>query len=175
MRKLFFLIFLFCSHFSFSHEFFFSFAEVEYNEMNGRIEVSLTATTHDLDKHLRALDKDFKGLDKVSSDSTGLNFVEKELNRCLVFAIPQENSTLDGFGVIYFHLDGIETALNGTVAIYLSAEYRSPLSKLEVTFDLLMDDLPDQQNKLTFIYRGKKSTFVFLPNQRTQLIDLTHP
>jgi hypothetical protein len=158
---------------SYAHEFFFAFAEVEYNEVNGRFEVSITATTHDLDKQLRAVDAQFKGLQQASGDSLSYALVESELNKHFSFSFLQENSIMDGTNAFYFQLDGIETQLNGTVVLYLSAASRTVNDKMEVTFDLLMEQFPEQQNKLTFIYRGKKSTLVFLPNQRTQLIELT--
>jgi hypothetical protein len=41
-----------------------------------------------------------------------------------------------------------------------------------ITFNLLMDSFPEQQNKLTFHFREKKSTFVFLESNQKQLIDL---
>lgn len=174
MRNLLFLFYLFFYSFSFSHEFFFAFAEVEYDEMNGRFEVSVTATTHDLDKSLRSVDPGFKGLYQANGDSSSFNLIERELNLHFSASSKSDNSILDGTNAIYFRLDGIETELNGTVHLYLSSEYRSNLAPLEFTFDLLMDDFSEQQNKLTVIHRGKKSTFVFLPNQRTQIIELTH-
>ncbi|MFN6015023.1 MAG: DUF6702 family protein [Flavobacteriales bacterium] len=173
MRNLLFLTLLFCSSFSFGHEFFFAFAEVEFDELKGRFEASVTLTSHDLDQSLRSMEPNFKGLYKAESDSMSRNLVEREINRHFSIVIPTKNSVLDGANAIYFHLEGIEIELNGTIHLYLSAEHRTVPEKLEVTFDVLMDEFPEQQNKLTLIYRGKKSTNVFLPNQRTQLIELT--
>lgn len=173
IRILIFTCILFFTSMASAHEFFFAFAEIEYDEMKGRFEVSVTATTHDLDRSLRLIDPNFKGLQQANDDSLSYNLIERELNRHFSAAPKTDNSILDGTNAIYFRLDGIETELNGTVHLYLSADCRSNPGTLEFTFDLLMDDFPEQQNKLTIIYRGRKSTFVFLPNQRTQIIELT--
>ena len=53
MKKFLFIFFFTCFSTSLNaHEFYFSFAEVEYNEVSGKLEVSLSVTAHDFDLYL---------------------------------------------------------------------------------------------------------------------------
>jgi hypothetical protein len=60
---------------------------------------------------------------------------------------------------------------NGTTNVYLSCPLNGN-SPTGVFFDLLMDFYPQQQNKMTFIHRESKSSYVFLPYSRKQEIIL---
>ena len=44
-------LFIICNSFaSMAHEYFFSFAEMEYNDVTRKFEITITATTHDIEK-----------------------------------------------------------------------------------------------------------------------------
>ena len=83
------------------------------------------------------------------------------------------NSQIESDQLPYqFQIEGYNLRLDGNLEIYLSSDLLKPGTMLTVVFDLLMDKFPEQQNKLTFIFRNKKHTLNFTPNKRYQTIDL---
>lgn len=174
MRHILFFIAFFSVFSSFGHEYFFAFAEVEYDELNGRLEATLIVTTHDFEKYLQKNKIIEHDLSRYKTDTTTIQFIENEINKHFHLNLNPglENSITEGAELFHFKLEGYEIQLTGTVEFYLSYELNRPLEIFEVLFDLLMNEYPQQQNKLTFSYRGTKKTYVFLSNKRTQLIDL---
>lgn len=175
MRNTLFLIFFFCTSFSYSHDYFFAFAEVEYDEMNGQIEATITLTTHDLERILQQkgiIETDLKG---TKNDSIKMLQIEHEILSHFIIKeafLLSEESHSESSSIGNLKLDGFETDLSGTVQFYFSAALKKPVETIEVVFDLLMDEYKNQQNKITLIHRNNKRTFIFLPSKRTQLIDL---
>lgn len=152
---------------SFGHDYYFAFAEVEYEEMNSSIEATIRISTHDFEKTLRDKKLITKELSLIEQDSAILVILEKEIESHFWINPGSSNGrNLD------LHLDGFEILKTGVVEFYLSANVQDPVKQFEVGFDILMDELPLQQNKLTFINRNKKMNYVFLPNKRTQIIAL---
>lgn len=174
MRKALFIFFVILSSWSYAHDYFFAFAEVEYDELNGRIEATVTMTTHDFERYLQKNQIIQHDLATCLNDTVKMQSIENELNKHFYFDLSplSENSILDGYESFHFELDGFETQLTGIVQFYLSTDLNRPLENFIVVFDVLMDDYAQQQNKLTFINRGKKQTYVFLPTKRSQIIDL---
>lgn len=174
MRNAFFIFFVILNSCAFAHDYFFAFAEVEYDELNGRLEASVTVTTHDFERYLQKKEILQGEINSCIGDSVKLQVLENELNKYFYLNLNplSENTILEGVESFHFELEGFETQLTGTVQFYLSSELKRPLESFEVTFDLLMDEYPEQQNKLTFINRGQKRTYVFLQAKRTQIIDL---
>lgn len=174
MRNALFIFFVILNTCVFAHDYFFAFAEVEYDELNGRVEATVTVTTHDFERYLQKKEILQGEINSCLGDSFKLQAIEKELNKCFYLNLNplSENSIMDGIESFHFKLDGFETQLTGTVQFYLSSDLKRPLESFEVTFDLLMNEYPEQQNKLTFINRGQKRTYVFLQTKRTQIIDL---
>jgi len=167
MKKALFIFILFISSVSYGHEYYFAFAEVEYNEMDGKIEATIRVSTHDLEKALRDKKLITKDLSALSQDTLSLSVLEKEIEAHFSISLKDASGkSLD------FILEGYETQKTGIVEFYLSADLKKNAQQLDITFDLLMDEFPEQQNKLTFIYRTSKITLVFMPNKRTQTIDL---
>lgn len=164
MRKALFILILLMSSVSYGHDYFFAFAEVEYNEMNSKVEVTIRVSTHDFEKSLRSKSLISKDLSVLSQDTNTLSILEKEIEDH--FTISSLEQTID------LQLEGFETQKTGIVEFYLSAEVKNNPNQLDIKFDLLMDEFPEQQNKLTFIYRMSKRTLVFMQNKRTQSIDL---
>lgn len=146
---------------SHAHEFYFAFAEVSYDELTERIEATIILTSHDLEKSLTISGNNIRlSSDKVL-DSVAISTIEKELNKGFYLQSGGVNS--------YLKLDGYETLLNGTTQFYLSGIFRKNEGST-IHFPLLMDVFPDQQNKLTWIFRGEKETYVFLPAMTSQKI-----
>lgn len=157
-----------------AHSYFFAFAEVEYNEVNGKIEATITATAHDLERYLQKKNILQKNLSDCTNDSISLSIIEKVINEHFALTINpnDENSIMDGNELFMLHLDGIEIQMTGTIQIYLSGTLKREINSVNVFFDLLMDEYPDQQNKATFIYRENKKTLVFLPTHKSETIEL---
>lgn len=148
-----------------AHEFYFAFAEMEYNEMESRFELTITATTHDVERSMSEKGLLVSGKPLNNKDTFLLQVLEKDLNHHFELTLKGVEQRLN------FKLEGFETELTGITRFYLSCP--SPLSSIvsmNVFFDFLMDTFPDQQNKLTFIYRGNKQTVAFLPSNKTQTI-----
>lgn len=157
---------LFHSFFGMSHDFFFSFAEVELDELNGRIEVTIVATTHDIEKELRIENSPFTLISGNENDSTFLKLMEEKINRDFQIQINGTHEKL--------RLDGVEIMLNGVTNLFLSGNMVESVNKLDLYFAFLMKTFPDQQNKATILFRGQKKTAVFLPNMPKQTIKLTN-
>ncbi len=162
MKQILFVLLLLSSTYSFSHDYFFAFAEVEYDEYNARVEATLVMTTHDFESYLKKNNIISKELSFYKNDSLVLKQVETEVLKH--FSI--NNSSIGAFT-----LEGYEIELTGMIQVYLTAPILSPSEGVDIQFDLLMDDFKEQQNKLTFIYRDQKTSYIYLQNKRTQHID----
>ncbi len=173
MKKLvfIFLISCFASELN-AHEFYFSFAEVEYNEVSGKLEVSLSATAHDFDLYLEKKGVDVNPLESCGTDSLSLKLLEQEINSHLIFESTQENTITQGTEMIWLKLEGIEVLLNGIVYFYMSASVNQIPEELKIKFNLLMSVFSDQQNKMTFKYREQKYDLIFLKQEPSQTIKL---
>lgn len=173
--RLLFILFLGAFVNSHAHETYFSFAEMEYNELSGKMEATLTATAHDLEKYYQK-DGKIKGeLSKALLDSSVFKMFESELNNHFYIDLDPfgQNSTMDGAEMVNFQLEGFEFELTGLVRFYLSCHLSRPIENtFGITYNLLMDTYPEQQNKLTFIHREKRATFVFLQTNQKQFIDI---
>lgn len=162
MKHVLFVFLILSSSYSFAHDYFFAFAEVEYDEYNARVEATVVMTTHDFESYLRKKNIITKELSYYKNDSLILKQVESEILKH--FSI--SNSSVGAFS-----LEGFEIELTGMIQVYLTAPILSPAEGLDIQFDLLMDEFKEQQNKLTFIYRDQKTSYVYLQNKRSQHID----
>lgn len=173
MKTLLFIFALLFATSSYAHEYFFAFAEVEYDEMNGRVEATITVSTHDFEFYLQQEGIIQGDLNKNKSDSVKMLLIENEIIRH--FDIKENYTDEDQElkkKLSKMKLEGFETNLNGTVEFYLSSQVYEPLKTIEFTFDILMDQYPNQQNKLYLITRNEKRTIDFLSSKKTQLIEL---
>lgn len=151
---------------SFSHEYYFAFAEMEYNEKSKCFELSLIVSTHDIEHWLQDKGVNVKELENHYSDST----IRNEFGITLLngFSISMKDLSVP------FQIIGYEVKNNGITEFYFSSNPIEISSPLLVKFDLLMDLYSQQQNKLTFIYHSKKQTYTFLTTQREQKIELVN-
>ena len=172
MKNFLFIFFILISSASIAHDYFFAFAEVEYNEMNGQVETTISMTSHDFERYLQRKKLIKTNLKSCINDSFSMHNIEIELNKHFNLNPEFENSILDGNESFDLKLDGFEIQLTGIVQFYLSSTIPNPINLFKITFDLLMDEYPEQQNKLTFIFRNEKKTVVFIPTMRSQIIEL---
>lgn len=153
-----------------AHEYYFAFAEVDYNEKSAKIEATLTLSAHDFEASLQKGNVIKNPIEKALFDSVEILKIEKELNNS--FSFSSEDKSQETKWISSFKIEGYQKLLNGNLEIYLSCNIQNPISLLTVQFNLMMDHFPDQQNKITFIRKRKKSTLNFTLANQIQKINL---
>jgi hypothetical protein len=164
IKLLAFVFFLLSFKTSFAHKFYFAFAEIEYNQMQEKIEGTLIFTAHDLSDYL-------KNKKIISSDFEKLNH-NSETNKSLEIGIFNDfkisyNNELVELKIVDFFL-----TRNGLIEIYFSSSKIKLSQQIDIQFSSLMDFFPQQQNKITFIENNVKLTSVFLLNDYKKTIKL---
>lgn len=166
MKQLF-AVFVFISVFfsASAHEYYFAFAEVEYNQSTKKLEISLEISAHDLEAEMK---KSGISFEKHIEDQTKNGDFKKQLEIHIEkgFGISTANSPIP------LRLIGFDVLPTGLLYVYFESEPLELIQPLSVTFNLLMDSFPDQQNKATFIRNNSKQTAVFLPTKPTEVITL---
>jgi hypothetical protein len=141
-----------------AHEYFFSFAEMEYNDISQRVEMTLIVTTHDFE---RALEKKGQKIENIRSLSvTEKEAIESYVNRHFNVSSGEEKSTLS--------FVGNEISMDGTSNWYFESEPIAFLETIKVYYDMLMEVFPTQQNKLTLYYKGESYTAAFTSMHKTK-------
>lgn len=162
MRNLLSILLVLFSFSSMAHQYYFGFAEVEYNAVSKKIEASLQLTGHDFeDAILKEKGVQLKLENLTDKDKQSITVY---LNEQFKFSNSEESS--------YFHLVGVEIDLKGIVSFYLESDPIDLFESAKCEFKILMNVFPSQQNKMTFIYKNRKSTYAFLPTETKRIIDL---
>lgn len=148
-----------------AHEFYFAFGEVEYNETNKRLEITLEMSAHDIESDMKKTGVVF---DKHIENQTQSGTFKKQLETYLLnsFSISSDETP------VRLSLVGFDVLPNGQLYAYLESVPLELGKSLLFRFDLLMETFPDQQNKITFIRHKQKQTAVFLPTKPTEIITL---
>lgn len=156
---------LFSAAGSYAHDYFFAFAELDYNSTEKCFEITLEGSAHDVEDVLNESGIPIKELEDHYTDQTMLAKIESFINTG--FTLTSGTTTTN------LKLIGMEVKTNGMVYFYLKS---SPIElidkKITVRFDWLMDALPQQQNKITLRYNNQKYTAVFLPTKRSEILEL---
>lgn len=148
------LIFLLLTTIGRAHDYFFAFAEMEYNNKKEIFEVTLESAAHDVVHGLQN--------DAVSITDLSKHYNDSAMNVAIEVFINKHFSLSSGDQQVQFHLDGYEVLRNGLVLFYLSSDKIQPEADITCRFDWLMNEFPDQQNKLTLTIYNQKYTAVFL-------------
>lgn len=152
------LLILFCGlqSLAFGHDFFFAFAELDYNDITQRFEATVSVSSHDLE---RIFDEKNWSIDELeSTDQRNENF--QAVSEWLLEQFQLSSSTQ----AIQLSVIGSEVELNGMIHFYIESKPTELSDTLTVKFDLLMSDFPEQQNKVTLYYRDQTITQSFLQN-----------
>lgn len=149
---------------AYSHEYFFAFAEVEYNVMQEQLEGTLIFSAHDLEDVLLKKGIITSKFDKLQHDSTLILAISNYLFSEFHFTYEQKKVSL--FGLDFF------LTRNGLIEFYFKSEKIKLGKEIELEFSSLMYEFPQQQNKITFIYNGNKQTASFLNDKRKQKLTL---
>jgi hypothetical protein len=142
-----------------AHDYYFGFAEMQYNETNKTLETTLVLSAHDFEEILfkeKIIDKELEFL-------VGNKAFIQQLEKIVLNHFTVQSGNIQ----FKFDLIGYEVFNTGLINLYLQAENVKLGHNLLIKFDSLMDEFPEQQNKLTFIYGTQKATAVFLPHLRT--------
>lgn len=163
MKSVFFvLLVLFTSSFAKVHEYYFGFAEMQYNPLTRTFETTIVLSAHDFEAELLKAGRITKSLEFLTNDS---------LTNALVGTIVKQDFTVEiNSKNVAFESLGYEITKNGMIHIYLLSEMIDLPKELKVSFTSLMDAFPAQQNKLTFIYGNYKTTAVFLQHQKQAIL-----
>jgi len=164
LRLIAFIVFFITATSSFGHEYFFAFAEVEYNEISRKFEATLIVSTHDLEIILKEKNNELGDLKHVHSGTNSHKVLQAFLMHHFSIKCGEELPKMK--------LIGHEVTLEGTTNFYLESEPIALNSALEITFDLLMNEYEKQQNKLTLYVRDNSYTRPFVHNTRKQTIKL---
>ena len=150
------LLILFCGlqSLAFGHDFFFAFAEVEYNDISQQIEGTISVSSHDLERIFAEKNWSIDALETIEEKNENFTLISTWLLD--QFKLSSNNASID-LSVI-----GCEIELNGMIHFYLESTPIELTHALTVKFDLLMSNFPEQQNKLTFYYRDQTITKSFL-------------
>jgi hypothetical protein len=143
-----FLIILAISFTSQAHEYFFGFAEMEYNATEGVYEGTLIFSAHDFEMWLNQ-----KGIKVVDLEDHIESYSFMEDAGEVVF---EDFSVSNNTSFLHLSIIGFEVLNNGLCQIYFASSKSPAFDSLDVKFELLMDVFPDQQNKITFL-DGKNS------------------
>lgn len=147
-----------------SHNYYFGFAEMQYNEINHTLETTIVLSAHDFETILLKSNTISKSLEYLTHDSLALAAVEAHVLSS--FKVHFEGK------IANFHLLGFEISSTGMIQIYLLSENIFLDKEIDITFSTMMDVFEVQQNKLTFIQNNNKQTAVFMQNQKSSVIHL---
>lgn len=139
---------------------------MQYNSQEKRLETTIVLSAHDFEQVLFDEEKITTELSFLQRDSLTLKHVESKILADFI--------VLNGNQNVNFNCIGFELLENGLMNCYFTSETIELKNELSITFACLMKEFPEQQNKLTFIYKHKKETLVFLQNNRTSLLTLKH-
>lgn len=166
MRQLILLIgFVLVAQIAVAHDYFFAFAEVEYNAFTQKLEATLSVTGHDFEKAISENHTDFGRLEDLMSNNQSKNIAINYINDHLIFVGNDYSSCT-------FELKGIDVDPSGIVHFYLESNEIEIKNTISVTFDLLMSTFSEQQNKITLYYKEQTKTVSFLPHEKSTRIEL---
>ncbi|MCE3294652.1 MAG: hypothetical protein K0R65_366 [Crocinitomicaceae bacterium] len=165
MYKVIILLFtLFSGTSSFAHQYYFGFAEVEYNRMDEQLQGTIILSAHDLEDALLKRKVISSKFDKMGHDIATIEALANEIFQNFKCYHKGREIALQG-------LDFFLTR-NGLIEIYFKSEVFVLEDALEFEFSSLMEEFPEQQNKITFILEGNKQTAVFLQDKRRNSLEI---
>ena len=165
---------LLSSSVSWGHQYFFAFAEVEYNEMGQKFEGSIVATAHDFELTLMNAHGLKTKLENIAPNSPEVKIMEGYLNQFLTlnYGCSFDSNAVDAYCTADWKIESFQLLNNGNIELYFSAAAKHVYTLIQVDFRFLMDAFPEQQNKLTFIYREDRETLSFTKAQSQQYFAL---
>lgn len=164
MKHILSLIFIIVTTVSYSHEYYFSFTEMEYNDITKKFEITINVSTHDLEMVYEKYAEIHLNLNNYKADSETTEHLKGYFEAHFILSTEIERCKLN--------LIGFETSLNGTTNFYFESSEIDITPTLKLMNDILMDQYPQQQNKITLYRQSKSYTYDFLSNERLKTITL---
>lgn len=150
-----------------AHNYFFGFAEMQYNKTSKKLETTIILSAHDLEDLLIKEKKISKSLEYLTKDEATIRLLQEEVIKDFVVKADGQ--------AIRFESIGFEVKKNGLLQVYFqSQEIEEPKNDVEIRFSCLMDAFPKQQNKITYLHGKEKLTEVFLPAKLEAVIKLNN-
>jgi len=147
-----------------AHPFYFSYAEIDYNEFCNCFEGFISLSSHDFEELLNEEKNTKTSISKAMNDSLLKKEINEILNSGLSFSADRQE--------IRIQLEGYESEMNGLTRFYFKTQPFKNSEEIIVEYDLFMEKYKEQQNKLTIIQRDKKVTIDFLIQEKTKLITI---
>ena len=72
-----------------------------------------------------------------------------------------DSNTVVAYCETIWEIESFQVLTNGNIELYFSSAIKQIHQQIQVTCRILMDAFPEQQNKVSFIYRGSKETLSF--------------
>lgn len=159
MKGILILFLLFLSAFSFGHDTYFAFAEMEYDEDCSCLEISIKVSAHDLNSIAENQTKNYLGLEKTLNSKEGnSNIIQQIILQG--FEINQYQKKIVSF------YEGFELNNDGDCFFYFKTE-KLEKGLIDIRFDLFMNTYLEQENKLIYNKSDhSKKTFVFFGSSR---------
>ncbi len=146
-----------------AHVFYFSFAEMEYNAVDERFEITVRATGHDVEEYMYHLGKPVGKLETCKQNPIKLKLLEEVLLN--EFQIESNDKTLA------LELLGLDINLKDEVTFYIVSKKMALPPSIAITFSFLMNYFEEQQNKITIITPEGKEYLTFLRHKPTRTFD----
>jgi len=147
-----------------AHPFYFSYAEIEYNEFCNCFEGFISLSSHHFEELLNEEKNTKTSISKAMNDSLLKKEISEILNSGLSFSVGRQE--------IRIQLEGYESEMNGLTRFYFKTQPFKNSEEIIVEYDLFMEKYKEQQNKLTIIQRDKKVTIDFLIQEKIKLITI---
>jgi hypothetical protein len=165
MKGILILFLLLLSAFSYGHDTYFAFAEMEYDEDCSCLEISIKVSAHDLNSIAENQTKNYLGLEKTLNSKEGnSNIIQQIILQG--FEINQYQKKIVSF------YEGFELNNDGDCFFYFKTE-KLEKGLIDIRFDLFMNTYLEQQNKLIYNKSDhSKQTFVFFGSSRETKITL---
>lgn len=147
------------SAFSYGHDTYFAFAEMEYDEDCSCLEISIKVSAHDLNSIAEGQSNNYLGLEKTLNSKEGnSNIIQQIIFQG--FEISQYQKKIVSF------YEGFELNNDGDCFFYFKTE-KLEKGLIDIRFDLFMNTYLEQQNKLIYNKSDhSKQTFIFFGSRR---------
>lgn len=159
-----FLVFAFSESIAFGHDSHFGFAEIEYNNLTQTVQATISLSTEDFERAISRKNNNYPFRISAAQDNKllQLTLADEVLN---YFQCSLDNEACK------FELIGIEVTLKGITHFYFESQKINRFDTISILFANLVQDYPEQQNKVTLILDTKKTTLIFT-QPKTQTIYL---
>jgi len=145
------------SFYNHAHDYYFAFAEVQYNQNTQKLEATVIATGHDIEEYLAHIGQPISKLENAN------NPIDLKVLQSLMdnhFQVVNQDGKK-----ISMRLIAVEVNTKDEALFYMISQPMEKPKELHFTFDLLMHHFPEQQNKITIFEPSGKSYLSFMPHK----------